>query len=211
LGLRSSTLQLRKVPYIIIIIIMSRSWDITTNKNQHYLLLPESFFPILSGCVTFGATLALSTAMQKFVGISTSTQVLPTINGVLSVCIASLSSERAAILTHKWQKNPQSFPNDVQTFQQHCLAITSNVYNNLINHHQTNHPLDWLGQKKNSRQQYQPPLTQQRSYDDHHQLNHDNNNDRRRNNHHSWIRVNKLPMHEIRMYVVQSIHTKQIP
>ncbi|KAG7341158.1 hypothetical protein IV203_023109 [Nitzschia inconspicua] len=92
------------------------------SKHLHDVVLP-----VLSGCATFGATLALSTAMQKFVGVSTATKVLPTLNGVASVCLASLASERAAIVAHQWQNNPSKL--DLEQFKTNVVATSQRVVN----------------------------------------------------------------------------------
>lgn len=69
--------------------------------------LPDAVLPMVSGCVAFGSTLAASTAMQKAVGVSTGTSVVPSLLGFATVCAASLASEQAAILTHQMQQDPR--------------------------------------------------------------------------------------------------------
>ena len=69
--------------------------------------LPDAVLPMVSGCFAFGSTLAASTAVQKVIGISTGTNVVPSLLGFATVCAASLASEQAAILTHQMQKDPR--------------------------------------------------------------------------------------------------------
>ena len=72
----------------------------------------DTTVPILSGCFTFGAALALSTLAQKVAGISTATKVVPTLTGIVTVCFASLASQQAAIFAHECiiqNPRPQSF------------------------------------------------------------------------------------------------------
>lgn len=73
-----------------------------------YVPPPDITVPVLSGCVAFGGTLAVSTLVQKLIGISTATQVVPSVLGVATVCVASLASERAAILGHDRVQNWQA-------------------------------------------------------------------------------------------------------
>jgi hypothetical protein len=69
--------------------------------------IPDVVFSVASGCVAFGTTLAVSTAAQKAIGISTATNVVPSLLGFATVCAASLVSEQAAVLTHQLQKDPK--------------------------------------------------------------------------------------------------------
>lgn len=94
-------------------------------NNSH---LRDAVLPVLSGCATFGATLALSTAVQKLVGVSTATKILPSLNGVFTVCAASLASERAAILAHQWQRHPTGSIG-IQQIQSKVFATSSQVVN----------------------------------------------------------------------------------
>ena len=133
-----------------------------------------TILPVLTGIAGFGLTLALSTATQKFVGISTGTKILPTVCGFVSVCAASLVSERTAILTHEWRTNPQTFQKNLK--DKFLLATSSS----------SNQQQASLRRRRSSRQRYH-------SFDD------DDHNNNRNNNDHSWIRINKLPVHEIRV------------
>ena len=67
---------------------------------------PDSTIPVISGCVAFGTTLAFSTLIQKLVGISTATKIIPTPLGVATVCVASLASQRVAMLGEQWVRDP---------------------------------------------------------------------------------------------------------
>ena len=69
--------------------------------------IPDTACPVLGGCVAFGSTLALSTAVQKVIGVSTATNVLPTLFGFATVCAASLITEHAAVLTYEMTKDPK--------------------------------------------------------------------------------------------------------
>lgn len=88
---------------------------------------PDEVLPILSGVATFGATLALSTLVQKAAGISTATKVLPSIHGFVTVCLASLASERVAIVTHEYRSNPHKFQKNPHLFYQRLLTPTSSL------------------------------------------------------------------------------------
>ena len=59
--------------------------------------ISDATFPVIGGCVVFGTTLAVSTAAQKLIGVSTGTTIVPTCLGIATVCGASLVSEQAAI------------------------------------------------------------------------------------------------------------------
>jgi hypothetical protein len=80
--------------------------DETTPYKYFCKHIPDTILPIVGGCVAFGTTLALSTAVQKLVGISTGNKIIPTLLGFTTVCAASLVSERTAILTHDLWKDP---------------------------------------------------------------------------------------------------------
>ena len=80
--------------------------DETTSYKYLCKHIPDRILPIVGGCVAFGTTLAISTAVQKLVGISTGNKVIPTLLGITTVCAASLVSERTAILTHDLWKDP---------------------------------------------------------------------------------------------------------
>jgi hypothetical protein len=95
------------------------------HDNSH---LQDAVLPVLSGCAMFGATLAMSTAAQKLVGVSTATKVLPTLNGIVTVCAASLASERAAILAHQWQQHPTT-RFDVDHIKSKVLGTSHQVVN----------------------------------------------------------------------------------
>jgi hypothetical protein len=69
--------------------------------------IPDAVFSVVGGCVAFGTTLAISTAAQKAIGISTATNVVPSLLGFATVCAASLVSEQTAVLTHQLQKDPK--------------------------------------------------------------------------------------------------------
>lgn len=69
--------------------------------------IPDVVFPIVGGCAAFGTTLAASTAVQKAIGISTGTQVVPSLLGFATVCAASLFTEQAAILSYQLKKDPR--------------------------------------------------------------------------------------------------------
>lgn len=152
----------------------------------------DRILPIISGCATFGATLALSTAMQKLVGISTATQLLPTINGVFTVCAASLASEQAAIITHTWQKDPQkalaqlqnkllSFPNTIASMIHRPSYLTARF--------RDQHPTHFLD--SNNGGTYRPFVVVKRQQS--------------RFNCDKWFHVRHLPMHEMRVYVREYI------
>jgi hypothetical protein len=132
-----------------------------------------TILPVLTGIAGFGLTLALSTATQKFVGISTGTRILPTVCGVLTVCAASLVSERAAIATHEWRTDPKQFQ---KTMKDKFLLATST---------------------SNRQQQQSLPRRRSSRQRHHHFDDHNNNNNNNDSNH--WIRINKLPVHEIRV------------
>jgi hypothetical protein len=67
--------------------------------------VPETAFPVVSGCVAFGTTLALSTLAQKLVGISTGTKMVPTVAGMATVALASLASQQMAIYNHEYMQS----------------------------------------------------------------------------------------------------------
>jgi len=69
--------------------------------------IPDSVFPVIGGCIAFGTTLAVSTAAQKVIGVSTGTKIVPSFLGFASVCGASLVSEQAAILTYELKTDPR--------------------------------------------------------------------------------------------------------
>jgi len=69
--------------------------------------IPDVVAPVVGGCVAFGTTLAASTAVQKAIGISTGTQVVPSLLGFATVCAASLVTEQAAILSYQLKKDPR--------------------------------------------------------------------------------------------------------
>jgi hypothetical protein len=71
--------------------------------------VPDYTLPIVSGCFAFGATLGLSTFAQKLIGISTATKMVPSVLGMATVCLASLTSQRAAICSQAWLKDPDVF------------------------------------------------------------------------------------------------------
>jgi hypothetical protein len=93
--------------------------DYSTALVEH---IPESAFPVVSGCVAFGTTLALSTLAQKLVGISTGTKIVPTVVGMATVALASLASQQMAIRNHEYMQsqyyNPskRSFPQRTPLF-----------------------------------------------------------------------------------------------
>jgi hypothetical protein len=76
--------------------------------------VPESAFPVVTGCVAFGTTLALSTLAQKLVGISTGTKIVPTVAGMATVALASLASQQMAVYNHQYLQsqyyNPSKRP-----------------------------------------------------------------------------------------------------
>jgi hypothetical protein len=86
--------------------------------------IPDSTLPIVSGCVAFGSTLALSTLAQKLIGISTATKVVPSVWGMATVCLASLASQRAALCGHEWHKDPNAWK-DPQKRRKLLLATSS--------------------------------------------------------------------------------------
>ena len=72
-----------------------------------YIPEAQTALPILSGCVVFGTTLAVSTLAQKIIGISTATKVVPSVVGVVTVCVASMASQRAAMINWEWVRQRQ--------------------------------------------------------------------------------------------------------
>jgi len=91
--------------------------------------IPDVVFPLIGGCVAFGSTLAVSTAAQKIVGVSTGTNLVPSVLGFATVCGASLVSEQAAILTHELRKDPRkrSFRYVQKKIRKQFLETSSNV------------------------------------------------------------------------------------
>ena len=81
------------------------------DANALAIALPNDTFPVMSGCVAFGTTLALSTMAQKAIGITTATKVIPSITGMLTVCAASLASQQMAIYTRACLKEKSVFTN----------------------------------------------------------------------------------------------------
>jgi len=69
--------------------------------------IPDAIFPVFGGCVAFGTILAASTAAQKVIGVSTATNIVPSLLGFATVCAASLVSEQTAILTHELKRDPR--------------------------------------------------------------------------------------------------------
>ena len=69
--------------------------------------IPDGVFPVIGGCIAFGTTLAVSTAAQKVIGVSTGTKIVPSLLGFATVCGASLVSEQAAILTYELKTDPR--------------------------------------------------------------------------------------------------------
>jgi hypothetical protein len=166
-----------------------RSSAVTTITTLFSLLLPRTHFythmsvdeviPVLSGLAAFGATLAVSTLAQKFVGISTATKVLPTVNGFLTVCAASLVSERVAILAHEWRTDPRAFQKDpAQRIRQRLLA--------------------WSSSGNPSRGSTKPEHLRPHSIDDINSI-HLKQNQYRRHLDHWQIGNVKFPIHEARM------------
>jgi hypothetical protein len=149
------------------------------STNIH--LLPGAAFPILTGWAAFGATLALSTAAQKWVGISTATKVLPTLNGIITVCAASLASERAAISAYQWQQHKQLPTVDFEQITTKLWATSSHVAN-------------LTRRKSTKRKTKQYHLDGNSSTDVHFQ--HQNT---KRQSSDNWHFVRKLPMHEVRV------------
>ena len=85
--------------------------------------IPDAVFPIIGGCVAFGTTLAVSTAAQKVIGVSTATNIVPSLLGFATVCAASLVSEQTAILTHELKRDPRKRN---LGYIKHKLSKTSN-------------------------------------------------------------------------------------
>jgi hypothetical protein len=67
-------------------------------SQSHYL------YAMLAGTATFGSTLALSTLIQQqILHVSTATRPpVPTLLGVATVCVASVASHQAALLTQEY-------------------------------------------------------------------------------------------------------------
>ena len=91
--------------------------------------IPDAIFPVIGGCVAFGSTLALSTAAQKVIGVSTATKIVPSLLGAATVCAASLISERTAILTYKLRKDPnkRSFAYVQQKIKNQISTASSSI------------------------------------------------------------------------------------
>ena len=91
--------------------------------------VPESVFPVVSGCVAFGTTLALSTLAQKMVGISTGTKIVPTVAGMATVALASLASQQMAVYNHQYMQSEYYNPSKRSPFhpqrRQPLLVATS--------------------------------------------------------------------------------------
>lgn len=105
----------------------------------------DAAIPVMSGFAAFGATLAISTLAQNLAGISTATKVLPTVGGFVTVCAASLASERTAILIHEWMKDPKAFQkNPAKRIRERLLATSSNPSRGTGQHHQP-HNIDDIG------------------------------------------------------------------
>jgi hypothetical protein len=137
--------------------------------------LQDSFLPIVAGCATFGATLAMSTAAQKLVGVSTATKVLPTVYGAMTVCAASLMSEKSAIVAHQWQHNPHRIQNDFKQFKAKLWATSSNLKK------QQSRPSNFFDHKQNDNNgRYLKRINSGDS------LN-------------TWFQLRQLPMHELRV------------
>jgi hypothetical protein len=152
---------------------MTKSTDFSLS-NLSNNISDTTILPVLTGIASFGLTLALSTATQKYVGISTGTKILPTICGVMTVCAASLASERTAILTHEWRTNPKVFQRNIK---EKLLATSSSI---------------------TQQQQGRRPSRQRR--DDDGDIS--TSDSRSNSNNNQWIHVKKLPVHEIRVYVL---------
>jgi hypothetical protein len=154
--------------------------------STHFYLLPEAAFPILTGWAAFGATLALSTAAQKWVGISTATKALPTLNGIMTVCVASLASERAAISAHQWQQDKQLPVLDVKQIKTKLWA-TSNHVANLTRRKSTNFKSRQYHHSTQNDDDYLPPDV------------HFQRKNSKRQSSDNWLVIRKLPMHEFRV------------
>lgn len=87
-------------------------------QQQPPFLSPSEKLSIVSGIVTFGSTLALSTFTQgRLLHVSTGTPgPFPTILGVATVCIASLASHHVSCTVHKKTCNNNKYP---QTLRQY--------------------------------------------------------------------------------------------
>mmetsp|Transcript_11985 Transcript_11985/g.28429 ORF Transcript_11985/g.28429 Transcript_11985/m.28429 type:complete len:361 (+) Transcript_11985:149-1231(+) len=82
-------------------------WSPGFSCHNFWTRTADTAFPVIGGCVAFGTTLALSTAVQKVIGVSTATNLIPSLLGFGTVCAASLISEQAAILTYEMKKDPK--------------------------------------------------------------------------------------------------------
>jgi hypothetical protein len=161
----------------------------TNNLQQfistHIHLLPEAAFPILIGYAAFGATLALSTAAQKCVGISTATKVLPTLNGIVTVCAASLASEWAAISAHQWQQHKKLPTVDLEQIKTKLWATSSHVA----------HFKQRKSTKHGTKQYYHFPQDDDVLPSD----VHFQRKISKRRSSDNWLYLRKLPMHELRV------------
>ena len=63
--------------------------------------IPDAIFPVIGGCVAFGSTLALSTAAQKVIGVSTATKI---VISHASISLGSSSSRVAILLSSVMKK-----------------------------------------------------------------------------------------------------------
>jgi hypothetical protein len=86
--------------------------------------VPESAFPVVSGCVAFGTTLALSTLAQKLVGISTGTKIVPTVAGMATVALASLASQQMAVYNHQYMQSQFYNPSKGSFYKRKPLATS---------------------------------------------------------------------------------------
>jgi len=73
--------------------------------------LPDETLPVVSGCVAFGTTLALSTLAQKMIGVTTGTRAVSSMVGMITVCAASLASQRVAAGSYMWLEDKNCFRN----------------------------------------------------------------------------------------------------
>ena len=78
----------------------------TMDASQVASVVREGVIPAVSGCISFGTTLALSTCAQKRIGISTGNKLLARLVGVPTVCLASLISQRCTHLAQECNRNP---------------------------------------------------------------------------------------------------------
>jgi len=80
-----------------------------TSSKMVATFLQEELIPSVVGAVSFYGTLALSTCLQKSIGVTTADKMLARMIGFPSVCVASVVSVRSVRFTQEIQRDSLSW------------------------------------------------------------------------------------------------------